>query len=192
MDKVKVTLDQLRRLAELSIQNGTERAWIEVALQWMSQAVAKIAELEVKCESCGGSGLDHDDHNYQCMACLGSGFMAVPTNALPTPPREPLGRVTELVNELQREWDEMSGYPDTMDERLKIEGLIKALTKQVSKPRCTFDVSPETIKKAAVKKYGDCNLSAPYWVDEEIMRFGIQKDGVTFGANYHYREGIFR
>lgn len=191
MDKVKLALRDLRALSKVAVQNGTETAWIEAALQWMEQAAARVAQLEVKCDGCGGNGLDRDDHNYVCVACGGCGF--VQHDATPPPPLQRDDRVKNLVLDLQHMWDEVMGYPDTQDERDAIEARIKDLVKAVSEPRKTFDISPDVVRAAAAKAFGsDVVLSAPYWVDEDIVRFGVTKGGTSFGANYHYREGRFR
>lgn len=61
--------------------------------------------------------------------------------------------------------------------------------------RAMYDIRPETILKAAQEKYGlGVQVSAPYWVDHEIIRVGIgdATGNMSFGANFFYREGIFR
>ncbi len=60
--------------------------------------------------------------------------------------------------------------------------------------RAMYDIRTHTIEEAAALKYGDVLVSPPYWVDHEIVRVGIgSKDGnMSFGANFYYKEGIFR
>lgn len=56
-----------------------------------------------------------------------------------------------------------------------------------------FNCDPKTLMDAAKKKYGDdVQISAPYWVDHEILRIGVESGGACFGANFHYREGVFK
>ena len=62
-----------------------------------------------------------------------------------------------------------------------------------------YDLDPGTLYLAAQKKYKDwkglvkIEVSPPYWVDSEIVRVGICiNDNVSFGANFSYKEGIFR
>jgi len=57
-----------------------------------------------------------------------------------------------------------------------------------------FDIDPETLKKAAQAKWKESvELSAPYWVDHEIVRVMVlSSHGYSFGANFYYKEGIFK
>lgn len=54
-------------------------------------------------------------------------------------------------------------------------------------------IDPKTLHEAAVQKYGKevKGVSAPYWVDEEIVRVGISLGNMVFGANFYYKKGIF-
>jgi hypothetical protein len=57
-----------------------------------------------------------------------------------------------------------------------------------------YDISPDTIRKAAQRAFGDqVQVSPPYWVDEERVRVGVALEGgnISFGANYDYRTGHF-
>lgn len=57
-----------------------------------------------------------------------------------------------------------------------------------------YDISPQTVLKAAQEKYGqDVQISAPYWLDSDVMRFGIALDNgnLSFGANFHFKDGRF-
>lgn len=58
-----------------------------------------------------------------------------------------------------------------------------------------FSIDPRTIKHAAREKYGEDleEVSGPYFVDHETVRVGILlKDGQSFGANFFYKEGVFK
>ena len=44
--KVNVDSKALKYLAEQAIRNGKEKAWIELALDWIEQAEVRIAELK--------------------------------------------------------------------------------------------------------------------------------------------------
>jgi len=44
--KMDVTLEDMKVLALRSTSNGTEHAWMDVALQWMEAANKRISELE--------------------------------------------------------------------------------------------------------------------------------------------------
>jgi hypothetical protein len=58
-----------------------------------------------------------------------------------------------------------------------------------------YDISADTILKAAKNKYGaDVQVSAPYFVDHEIVRVGIADvtGNLSFGANFFYKDGVFR
>ncbi len=57
-----------------------------------------------------------------------------------------------------------------------------------------YDISPDTIRQAARRKFGDqVEVSPPYWVDEERVRVGVAlADGnISFGASYNYKEARF-
>jgi hypothetical protein len=43
--KVQVTGKILKELGEIAIRNETQDAWIEVALEWITEAEAEIVEL---------------------------------------------------------------------------------------------------------------------------------------------------
>ena len=58
-----------------------------------------------------------------------------------------------------------------------------------------YDISQSTVLAAAQKQYGpEVQVEAPYWLDGEVMRFGIGLDNgnTSFGANFHFKEGVFR
>lgn len=58
-----------------------------------------------------------------------------------------------------------------------------------------WDISTETLERAAKAHFGaGVKVSAPYWVDADCVRVGILlPDGdVSFGANFHFKEGVFR
>lgn len=63
-----------------------------------------------------------------------------------------------------------------------------------------YDISKETLRRAALKKYGPgVQVSDPYFVGEDFVRCGIQlndpetgEEGASFGANFHFKEGIFK
>lgn len=58
-----------------------------------------------------------------------------------------------------------------------------------------FDISPDTLLRAAQERYGaDAEVSAPYWVDAQVIRVGValHDSDVSFGANYDYRAGVFQ
>lgn len=57
-----------------------------------------------------------------------------------------------------------------------------------------YNIDPKTIQQAAELKYGEgVNISTPYWVDSECVRVGIHlPSGVSFGANFYYKEGSFK
>jgi len=44
--KMDVTLEDMKVLALRATSNGTEHAWMDVALQWMEAANKRISELE--------------------------------------------------------------------------------------------------------------------------------------------------
>ena len=50
MAKVSITADQLIELAEVSIDGGTQDAWISVAIDWIKAADAEISRLLEKLE----------------------------------------------------------------------------------------------------------------------------------------------
>ncbi len=57
-----------------------------------------------------------------------------------------------------------------------------------------YDISPATVLAAARKRYGENVQVAPaYWLDSEVMRFGIGLDNgnVSFGANFNFKKGVF-
>ena len=57
-----------------------------------------------------------------------------------------------------------------------------------------FDISPQTVLRAAKEAYGpSAEVGQAYWLDEEVMRFPIALEGgnLSFGANFHFREGRF-
>lgn len=58
-----------------------------------------------------------------------------------------------------------------------------------------YDISEATVLAAAQQKYGaDVKVGPAYWLDGEVMRFGISPDNgnTSFGANFHFKEGVFR
>lgn len=58
-----------------------------------------------------------------------------------------------------------------------------------------YDISPETLEAKAKEAYGeDVKISAPYWVDDMIVRCGIwfPNSEISFGVNYWYKEGRFQ
>ena len=57
-----------------------------------------------------------------------------------------------------------------------------------------YNIDTPTILAAAVKRFGpDIKVSAPYWVDHEIVRVSIRHTDVDvrFAANFYYKTGIF-
>lgn len=57
-----------------------------------------------------------------------------------------------------------------------------------------WDISPETLLKAARLRYGaDTQVSAPYWVDAQRVRVGVllAKSDVSFGADFFFQTGRF-
>ena len=58
-----------------------------------------------------------------------------------------------------------------------------------------YDISQENLLKKAKEKYGeDISVSHPYFVDDSIVRVGIliNKGNIAFGANFFYKEQLFR
>lgn len=58
-----------------------------------------------------------------------------------------------------------------------------------------YDISEATVLAAAQKKYGaDVQVGPAYWLDGEVMRFsiGLDNGNTSFGANFHFKEGVFR
>ena len=58
----------------------------------------------------------------------------------------------------------------------------------------SWDISPETLARAAQTRFGEgVKVGAPYWVDAECLRVGLALPGdISFGANFHFKEGVFR
>lgn len=55
-----------------------------------------------------------------------------------------------------------------------------------------YDISSNTIKLAAQRKYGAAAVvSEPYFVDHEVVRVGISVAGASFGANFYFKVGEF-
>ena len=58
-----------------------------------------------------------------------------------------------------------------------------------------WDISTETLERAAQAHFGaGVRVSAPYWVAADSVRAGVLLPGgdVSFGANFHFKEGVFR
>lgn len=61
-------------------------------------------------------------------------------------------------------------------------------------PSLNWVISPDVLQAAAESRYGpDVRASAPYWVDGERVRVGIELLGgdVSFGADFLYKQGRF-
>jgi hypothetical protein len=57
-----------------------------------------------------------------------------------------------------------------------------------------YNISHDILLAAARKRYGPtAQVSAPYWVDHEIVRVGITLDNWNFswGSNFFYKENAF-
>jgi hypothetical protein len=55
-------------------------------------------------------------------------------------------------------------------------------------------IQPSTLLRAAHERFGaEVEVSAPYWVDQEVVRVGVSLDkgNPSFGANFHFRSGKF-
>ena len=63
-----------------------------------------------------------------------------------------------------------------------------------------YDISPEILLAAALVKYGaGVKVSPAFFAGDGYVRVGIQlndpetgEEGASFGANFWYKEGVFR